>query len=322
MVVRERIFVTVTRAHILVDELSEPAGSRSNRIRNGGWWRKSYFLENRCDDVMKNRRKWWLGMFCLVALAMMIDPLWAKFHRARLRSQQYEPPPTGMVFVPAGAFMMGSNDDVAEPDERPLRKQFVAAFYIDQYEVTNRRYKELMPDHQYPRGEDEFPATHVLKRDAEEFCRRAGRRLPSSAEWEKAARGTDGRAYPWGRDFRTNCANINVRANPQPTQTNTCLPALGRSKGKLPIGSFPAGASPYGCEDMAGNVWEWVSDVWSERNALGFKNESESRGILRGGAYNYSPKQARASYQGFEALETTCHDVGFRCAMDATPKRD
>jgi formylglycine-generating enzyme required for sulfatase activity len=70
---------------------------------------------------------------------------------------------------------------------------------------------------------------------------------------------------------------------------------------------------------MSGNVWEWVSDVWVDRDFLG-RPSGESHGILRGGAYSYSPKQARTSYQGFEALETTCHDVGFRCAMDAVPK--
>lgn len=71
---------------------------------------------------------------------------------------------------------------------------------------------------------------------------------------------------------------------------------------------------------MAGNVWEWVSDVWMDRVPFGLKSGSEPRGIIRGGAYSYSPRQARASYQGFEALEATCHDVGFRCAVDAVAK--
>jgi formylglycine-generating enzyme required for sulfatase activity len=72
---------------------------------------------------------------------------------------------------------------------------------------------------------------------------------------------------------------------------------------------------------MAGNVWEWVSDVWVDPASFGQKPTHEPRGILRGGAYGYSPRQARASYQGFEALGATCHDVGFRCAMDAVPRR-
>jgi formylglycine-generating enzyme required for sulfatase activity len=71
---------------------------------------------------------------------------------------------------------------------------------------------------------------------------------------------------------------------------------------------------------MAGNVWEWVSDVWLDRNPLGGRSSADARGILRGGAYSYSPFQARTSHQGFEALGATCHDVGFRCAMDAVAK--
>ena len=243
-----------------------------------------------------------------------------KVHRDSLRSQEYEPPPPGMVFVPAGEFWMGSDGGSAERDEKPLRKVFVPAFHIDRFEVTNRHYKELMPGHRYPPGEDDLPVTHVLKRDAEEFCRRAGRRLPSNAEWEKAARGTDGRVYPWGNEFSADRANINRRVDVHSTNAPLCNSPLAASRGKLPGGSFPKGTSPYGAQDMAGNVWEWVSDVWIDRNSFGAKSGSEARGIIRGGAYSYSPRQARASYQGFEALETTCHDVGFRCAMDAIPK--
>jgi formylglycine-generating enzyme required for sulfatase activity len=243
-----------------------------------------------------------------------------KVHRDSLRSQEYEPPPSGMVFVPAGEFWMGSDGVSAEPDEKPLRKVFVPAFYIDRFEVTNRHYKALMPGHRYSPGEDDLPVTHVLRRDAEKFCRTSGRRLPTGTEWEKAARGTDGRVYPWGNEFSADRANINRRVGTATTNSATCDSLPVASKGKLPGGSFPNGASPYGCQDMAGNVWEWVSDVWMDKNSFGTKTGSEARGIIRGGAYSYSPKQARTSYQGFEGLETTCHDVGFRCAMDAIPK--
>ena len=134
---------------------------------------------------------------------------WAAFHSPqsggdeRSSAQEYEAPPPGMILVPAGEFFMGSNDSEAEPDERPLRRVFLPAFYIDRFEVTNRRYQEVKKDHRFPAGEEELPVTLVLKREAEEYGRLTGKRLPTNAEWEKAARGTDGRTYPWGDSFIT-----------------------------------------------------------------------------------------------------------------------
>ena len=261
-------------------------------------------------------------MLALLLLAWGGERLWDMLRRDKLCSQEYEPPPPGMVLVPAGEFWMGSDDANAEPDEKPLRRVFVPTFYIDRLEVTNRRYREFKQGHLCPAGEDDLPVTFVLKRDAEEFCRWAGRRLPTNKEWEKAARGTDARTYPWGNEFNADCANINRRDGHISTNAASCqLPLAGASRGKLVVGSFPKGASPYGCHDMAGNVWEWVSDVWMDKNSFGMKSGGEARGILRGGASSYSPLQARTSYQGFESLGATCHDVGFRCALDAVVRR-
>jgi formylglycine-generating enzyme required for sulfatase activity len=272
---------------------------------------------------VKLRRTLWItGYFALLVLAGMGgERAWTAVRRARLCAKVYEPPPPGMVLVPAGEFWMGSDDPNAEPDEQPLRKVFVRAFYLDRFEVTNRRYKEFKKDHRYPPGEDDLPVTFVLKREAEEFCRWAGRRLPTNAEWEKAARGTDGRTYPWGNEFRAERANIDRRSGIAATNAQACTSPLIGSKGKLAGGSFPKGVSPYGCQDMSGNVWEWVSDVWTDLTPFRLRPDGEPRGIIRGGAYSYSPRQARASYQGFEALDATCHDVGFRSAMNAVPMK-
>ena len=283
---------------------------------------KRHNLWERLHNALKLRIHFlFLGVTALLLLAWVGVESWTKLHRATLSTQEYELPPPGMVLVPAGEFWMGSDDPNAEPDERPLRKVFLRAFCIDRFEVTNRRYKEFKKDHRYPPGEDDLPVTFVLKRDAEEFCRWAGRRLPTSAEWEKAARGTAGRTYPWGDQFSADRANINRRTGIASTNAQACTSPLIGAKGKLAGGSFPKGVSPYGCQDMAGNVWEWVSDEWTDPTPLGLKPDAEPRGIIRGGAYSYSPRQARASYQGFEALDATCHDVGFRCAMNAVPKQ-
>ena len=266
----------------------------------------------------------WISLLALPGIGWLSVQVWTRLHQARLCAEKYESAPAGMVLVPAGDFWMGSNEPTAELDERPLRKVFLPSFYIDQFEVTNRRYREFKKDHRYPPGEDDLPVTFLLKREAEAFCRWAGRRLPTNAEWEKAARGTDGRVYPWGNEFSADRANLDRRSGLSsllPIPASACKSPLVGSARKVPGGSFPKGASPYGCQDMAGNVWEWVSDEWVDRNFLGLKDGSEPRGIIRGGAYNYSARQARASYQGFEALGATCHDVGFRCAMDAAPRK-
>ncbi len=255
-------------------------------------------------------------------LAFGAHRLWIRQEHARLVATAYEAPPPGMVLVPAGEFLMGGSDSAAEPDEGPLRKVFVPAFYIDRCEVTNRRYKQFKPDFRYPAGADDLPVTGVLKKDAQAYCRFVGKRLPTGAEWEKAARGTDGRRYPWGDPFIL--TNANLRAGSTrflPPDVACQISATNATtRGKLPVGSFPSGASPYGCLDMSGNVWEWVSDVWVDKG-WSAPSPAMRRGIIRGGAYGYGPTQARTSYQGFEDLDTTCHDVGFRCAMDAIPKK-
>jgi formylglycine-generating enzyme required for sulfatase activity len=215
---------------------------------------------------------------------------------------------------------MGSDDPEADADERPLRKVFVPAFYIDRFEVTNRRFQAFQRDYSFPPGEEELPATLVLKKDAEAFCRWAGGRLPTNAEWEKAARGTDGRVFPWGDRFSPDRANL-LRRSPAGSNAASCALPSGPGRGQRAVGSFPAGLSPYGCADMAGNVWEWVSDEHVDARVPGSGATVERRGILRGGAYSYSPRQARCSYQALEALGATCHDVGFRCARDARPSQ-
>ena len=204
-----------------------------------------------------------------------------------------------MVLVPAGAFLMGSDDPLADPDERPLRSVHVPAFYIDRVEVTNADYARFDPEHRYAPDAADFPVTGRSLAQARAYAEWAGKRLPTLPEWEKAARGTDGRLYPWGMAYETGRANI------------------GSGDALAAVGTHPAGASPYGVQDMTGNAWEWVDEVFEDRRAFG--TASKSREIIKGGAFSYSAYQGRVSYNGFEAIGSTCNDIGFRCVKDAVP---
>jgi len=233
-----------------------------------------------------------------------------------------------MVLVPAGEFPMGGGDLNAEPDEKPVHTVNLDDYYIDKFEVTNAAYIACVEDagackppihkDSFTRSKyygvaeyDEYPVVYVNWNMAKTFCEWRGARLPTEAEWEKAARGTDGRIYPWGTGVDCQKANY---AGP-----NGCFG--GTSK----VGSFDAGKSPYGVYDMAGNVWEWVADWYSESyyqvspaaNPLG-PDSGQSR-VLRGGSWNRSEYDIRASNRNRYGSTYNNFDIGFRCASDVSP---
>lgn len=232
------------------------------------------------------------------------------------------------VTIPAGPFLAGSTR--GDDDERPPRTLTLPTFSIDRTEVTRAAYARCvgarrcrpLPDRWTGAGDDHLPVTGVDWRDAQAYCRFAGGRLPTEAEWEKAARGTDGREYPWGND--ADCARGNWGT----------FEGEGPCKGINPgapqvVGTHPNGASPYGVLDMGGNVWEWVADKYSEdagativgldvgqgRNGRGGHPRSSSeRRIVRGGSccsYFVGP---RAANRNAWAADHRDGDLGFRCA--------
>lgn len=225
-----------------------------------------------------------------------------------------------MVRVPAGPSVRGSTD--IGPDELPVRTIHVDEFWIDAYEVTNRLYDRFVRESSHAARErhpkqpeldlPDHPVISVTWQDAVDYCLWAGKRLPTEAEWEKAARGPEGRRYPWGNDEPGT-----------PPQANFADPMALLQDGfelTAPVGRFPAGASFYGAYDMAGNVWEWCSDWYGDtyyatspdRNPPGA--ESGRWRASRGGSHmTYMPSDMNCSYRKRGEPTARHLDQGFRC---------
>jgi eukaryotic-like serine/threonine-protein kinase len=256
------------------------------------------------------------------AVGQANESLRAKFNYQRRGQDNAE-----MVLVPAGEFVMGNAE--GGTDEQPVHRVYLDAFYIDVYEVTNRLYKQCVDaekckppaifssfTHSSYFGDSEFdnyPVTYIGWEDAKTYCEWVGKRLPTEAEWEKAARGTDGRIYPWGNEWDGTRGNVELRTG------DTEL-----------VGSYPAGASPYGALDMTGNVWEWVADWYYDHyyaespshNPQG-PSTGQYRGLRGGGwADDYFNSRATDRYNftyptfRFDFYYPTFryNFVGFRCA--------
>ena len=215
--------------------------------------------------------------------------------------------PEEMVLLPAGRFLMGSDDGL--PDEGPPHYVSVDSFYLDRYEVSRIAFEDFLVRQGRKRKADlenpDHPATMVSWSDAAGYCRSRGKRLPTEAEWEYAARGSEGRIYPWG--------------NTPPTPFRACF----QNRGTLPVDSLPEGTSPEGIHHLAGNVAEWVSD-WYAPGYYAISPESNPQGpaegdyrVVRGGSWNQSSGELRASAREYHNPDRGAEHIGFRCARDA-----
>jgi formylglycine-generating enzyme required for sulfatase activity len=221
-----------------------------------------------------------------------------------------------MVLVPAGEFTMGSA--TGDADERPVHQVYVAAFFMDKYQVSVGQYAKFLeatsqaapPDWSVmnkPRHQTR-PVVNVDWTDAAAFCAWAGKRQPTEAEWEKAARGTDGRLYPWGNE------------PPSGSLANMMKERWSNHWTLSSGGTFEEGKSPYGIYDMAGNVWEWVSDWY----ASDFYQTGPSQNptgpptgvykVIRGGSWGSGPKGLRSAERETHAPSFRGYGTGFRCA--------
>ncbi|NQT84459.1 SUMF1/EgtB/PvdO family nonheme iron enzyme [bacterium] len=199
-----------------------------------------------------------------------------------------------MVLVPGGQFLFGKRKDRMKLD----------SFYMDKFPVTNKRYREFIREtghrvpflkkeeakksnwrgKSYPKGKAKHPVVLVSWSDAMAYCHWAGKTLPAEEQWEKAARGGDGRVYPWGDEFdQDKCNNL-----------------FSEIKGTTPVDKYPQGVSPYGCYDMAGNVWEWT------------RSRMRARPVVRGGSFFDGDAEARSSLRVLSPPDVKCRNMGFR----------
>jgi sulfatase modifying factor 1 len=238
-----------------------------------------------------------------------------------------------MVLIPAGPFAMGSNDGPS--NERPEHTVSLDAYYIDQYEITLALYRKFLDSgqHESPPTWDDEAATTVGDRpaigmkwaDAAAYCKWAGKRLPTEAEWEKAGRGTDARRYPWGamQPF-VDIANYNRGLWVSEAITLVAVTS-GLEGMSVRHGLKEGGKSPYGLNHMAGNAAEWVADWYDrdyyqkspDKNPTG-PSQGEKR-ILRGGSWADPPLSLRVTARVSADPEFEERTIGFRCAMTATP---
>jgi formylglycine-generating enzyme required for sulfatase activity len=253
-----------------------------------------------------------------------------------------------MVYVPAGAFWMGSTDANIDAilvecsdcsrdsfiDEPPQHEVYLDRFWIDRTEVTNRQYQRCVnggacspprSSGSYTRDSyygnpafDDYPVIYVNWNQADAYCAWAGKRLPTEAEWEKAARGMDRLLYPWRGAFDGRLTNF--------CDANCTLGVKNEDwddgyADTAPVGSYEDGASPYGALDMAGNVWEWVADWYSEdyyasspyRNPPG--PNSGTLKVLRGGSWVNEWFNVRAANRGHYPPADSYRSFGFRCVV-------
>ncbi len=213
-----------------------------------------------------------------------------------LTAQESPVPPDGMVYVPAGEFIMGS--EYGDPDERPKQIASTGPYFIDKYEVSNAEFAKFDPNFKFPEGREERAAI-VTWSQADAYAKWAGKRLPTEKEWEKAARGTDGRIFPWGD-----------------TYDNTFVVW---DKNYTRGGSIAQPESPYGCYDMAGSVWEWTSDWYQPYpgNDVPMEQYGEKYKVMRGGSNFNNHSFIRCSHRYYVLPEKiAAYPVGFRCVKD------
>jgi formylglycine-generating enzyme required for sulfatase activity len=243
-----------------------------------------------------------------------------------------------MVHIQAGTFTMGADlaDDQASENEKPAHTVHLSSYWIDEHEVTNAQYQRCVaagdcrPPMQCDWGTPTYgdparsnhPVVCVSWADASAYCQWAGARLPTEAQWEKAARGTEGYRYPWGDAPTAGLLNLCDRNCALDSRLEDVDDGYART---APAGYYPGGASPYGVLDMAGNVWEWGADwydpgYYSAASAMDpVGPDSGAEKVSRGGSWDNTWVGVHATVRNWDNPESRMETVGFRCSMPAVP---
>jgi len=232
-----------------------------------------------------------------------------------------------MLSLPAGEFVMGSEESDAAPNERPLTRVTLSNFYMSRFPITNAEYEQFDPSHERKRAKGAggtHPVVYVTSLEAMKFCQwlstreRKKYRLPTEAEWEFAAKGNDSRRYPWGNLSRrgdlANFADRNTVFAWSDREVDDGYPE------SSPVGAFPRGASAFGIEDMAGNVWEWCLDYFEAYRGSPRVNPrgatSGSKRVYRGGSWKSRFNSLRTTVRGSNVPNYSCNDLGFRIVCE------
>lgn len=325
------------------------ASNGDQKVLRGGSWGEA--LANARATIRQpyspDARNGLIGFRCVVGEAVSDTAVDTTIPPVTLSNDTTVVHDTPQILIPAGEFQMGDNN--GNQDEQPTHTVYLDAYSLDQTEVTNAQFAQFVaatghqttaeqngygwiytgnwqevPDAnwRFPQGPnngqgiDNHPVVQISWYDADAYCSWAGHRLPTEAEWEKAARGAEPRAYPWGNSFdgrRLNFCDANC---------TTEMSVDDGYAGTAPVGSYPDGASPYGVLDMAGNVFEWVADWYAPdyyanspaRNPTG-PAEGQFK-VLRGGAWRFSPANSLTTAREVSNPTGYNDNIGFRCAQD------
>ncbi len=279
-------------------------------INNGppiqDWYRREAVIDDSMTAKSKKPRLIAAVTVTVLALILYYNGNWRRLIPPGPKPKI--PVPSGMIAIPGGEFMMGRND--GDEYERPAHRVKVESFFIDQHEVTNELYYDFVrhrngpaPSHwingEFEPGNDKLPVVNVTWFNAKAYCEYRGKRLPTEAEWEYAARGTQNFIYPYGNAWKPkySCADD---VEDKCTQPRT-------------VGSYPLGASPFGVLDMAGNVAEWTATEYKPYPGSTARREEETR-VIRGGAFNVPAEEQTATDRRFDPPNTSYDYLGFRCA--------